>query len=80
MSIEFKKTVAVFDKDASIEEAESLLSWLLENPSRKVNLKALQHAHTAVIQVLLAARPNVSTWPSDGPLSQLLRQHMQPAA
>jgi hypothetical protein len=80
VSIAFKKTVAVFDHDVTIEEAETLLCWLLEKPNRKVNLKALQHAHTAVIQVLLATRPNVSSWPSDGPLSQLLRQHMQHVA
>lgn len=80
MSIKFKQTVAVFDHDACIEEAEMLLRWLLEKPNRKVNLKSLHYAHTAVIQVLLATRPPVSDWPSDGPLSQLLRQHMQQLA
>ncbi len=77
MSIEFTHTVAVFHQDAGLDEAEPLFNWLLENPNRKVNLHALKHAHTAVIQVLLAIRPCVSNWPADGPLAQLLRQHLQ---
>ncbi len=76
MSIEYKKTVAVFTDSCSIEDAESLLTWLIDKPKAKVNLKGLEHAYTAVIQLLLAFKPTVTNWPQSGPLVQLLRQHL----
>ena len=53
MPIAFKKKVAVMTGHCEIEEAESLFTWLNEENSRQVNLKALASAHTAVFQVLL---------------------------
>ncbi len=63
MPIIYKKTVAVLEGVCEIEEAETLLSWLLEHPKGKLNLKRLEHPHTALLQVLMALRPDVSVFP-----------------
>jgi len=65
MPINYKKTVAIVDGLCDIEEAETLLEWLLENPKGKLNLKQLDHPHTAVLQVMIALQPTVSAWPED---------------
>jgi hypothetical protein len=41
------------------EDAESLLRLLVEQPSRAVDWTGCDIAHTAVIQVLLALRPDM---------------------
>ena len=65
MPITYKKTVAVLDEVCEIEEAESLLGWLLEHPKGRLNLKRLSHPHTAVLQVMMALRPEISAIPDD---------------
>ena len=65
MSIELKKKVAVCKDICSIEEAETLLGWLIEQPSGKLNLKQLKHMHTAIVQVIIATKASVSVWPED---------------
>lgn len=72
MPIELKKTVAVCSDFCSIEEAETLLGWLLDTPKGKVNLKQCSHLHTAVIQVLMAVKPTFSALPEDDSLKDVL--------
>lgn len=40
-----------------VEDAEPLLQMLLETPAAAVDWRACQTPHTAVVQVILAARP-----------------------
>ncbi|MCG7371696.1 hypothetical protein MHL40_03260 [Pseudomonas luteola] len=65
MSITFKKSVAVLADQVTVEEAETLLEWLVKNPAAKVNLGDLEHLHTADLQVFMALKPNVSVWPKN---------------
>ncbi len=65
MAIAFKKTKAVFIDIVGVEEAEILLEWLHNHPKGKVDLTPCTHLHTAVLQVLMAARPPVIALPSD---------------
>ena len=65
MTIEDRKTVARLEGTCTVEEAEALLAWLQENPQGKVNLKGCEHLHAAVLQVLMAARPQLSGEPED---------------
>jgi hypothetical protein len=58
-----------------IEDAESLLQLLLRTPGGCVDLRSCNHAHTAVIQVLIAAKPKIRT-PSPAPF---LRFWVEPA-
>ncbi len=72
MPIEFKKTVAVCNGVCSIEEAETLLGWLLENPKGKVNLKSCEQLHTAIVQVLMASKVAFSALPDNAAVQQQL--------
>jgi hypothetical protein len=56
------------------EDAEALLQQLLANPVTNVDWRACETAHTAVVQVLMAARP-ILVGP---PLSVQLRNWVQP--
>ncbi len=75
----FKKSVAVLEGVCTVEEAESLLEWLVEHPRGKVNLKRCEHLHTAVLQVLLAVRPGVSRAPEEPFLAEVIRSLLHPA-
>ncbi|MBK5966348.1 hypothetical protein CCR95_20230 [Thiocystis minor] len=68
MSIEFKRNLAVFREVVSVEEAEGLLEWLQKKPTAKVDLGACVHLHPANLQVLMAAKPVIQTWPTDAQL------------
>jgi len=48
-----------------VEEAEPLLEWLQKKPKAKVDLSKCTHLHTANLQVLMAAKPDVANWPED---------------
>lgn len=63
MAIEYKKSLAVFDDFIGVEEAESLLEWLLKNPKGKVNFVTCTHIHASNLQVLMAVKPTVAAWP-----------------
>lgn len=54
----------------TIEEAEGLLTWLREHPDGAVDLAACTHLHTALCQLLLAARPALLQPPGDPFLRQ----------
>jgi hypothetical protein len=77
MPIELKKTVAHCKDVCAIEEAETLLGWLLDKPKAKVNLKQMQHMHTAVLQVLIANKVTISSWPDDAKLKQYMQWALQ---
>jgi hypothetical protein len=55
-----------------VEDAEVLLQYLLATPEASVDWSACEWAHTAVIQVLLAAR----IAPSGTPKGGFLRNHL----
>lgn len=73
MAIEYKKSLAVFTDFVGVEEAENLLQWLLKNPKGKINLAACEHIHAANLQVLMAAKPQISVGPADEDLQRWLR-------
>jgi hypothetical protein len=75
MPIEFKKNRAIFRDEASVEEAEGLLEWLQTRPSAKADLSACRHIHTANLQVLMAAKTAISSWPRNAEL----RAWLEPA-
>jgi hypothetical protein len=72
MPIEFKKNRAIFRDEASVEEAEGLLEWLQARPVAKADLSACSHIHTANVQVLMAARTGIASWPKDPELRSWL--------
>lgn len=48
------------------DEADELLTLLRENPGIPVDLSELEHLHTALMQMMLAAKTPVTAWPEDG--------------
>lgn len=63
------------DGTCGSEEADALLQHLLSTPAAPVDWRACTYAHTAIIQILLAARP-VLRGP---PASDFLRTYLAPA-
>ncbi|TVQ70541.1 MAG: hypothetical protein EA372_10540 [Chromatiaceae bacterium] len=56
-----------------VEDAEILLDWLLKYPGGKLDLAGCTHLHAANLQVLMAARPQITAWPDDAMLADWLR-------
>ena len=73
MSLEFKKNQVAFKDSISVEDAETLLEWLQKKANAKVDLSACTHLHAANLQVLMAARPNISAWPEDSGFTRWLK-------
>ncbi len=72
-------TVRLTDEDIIVlegacptEDAEALLRLLSSNRQRVVDWRGCEQAHTAVIQLLLAARPKMIGPPAGG----FLRDHL----
>ncbi len=72
MAIEYKKSLAVFDENVSVEEAEGLLDWLIKNPKGKLNLTTCTHIHSANLQVLMAVKPTIANESKDKDLQMWL--------
>jgi hypothetical protein len=79
MPIEYKKNRVVFREVVAVEEAETLLEALQKKPSAKVDLAACTHLHTANLQVLMAARPVIASWPENIELCAWLETALKPA-
>ena len=47
------------------DEGDELLAMLRENPGVPVDLSELEHLHTALLQMMLAAKAQVTAWPVD---------------
>jgi hypothetical protein len=74
MSVRLAGGVIILEGDCPIDEAEPLLELLLANPGASVDWSACGQLHTAVVQVLLAARP-----PMEGePGTPFLRRWIDP--
>jgi hypothetical protein len=64
MSVRVADGVIILEGACPVDEAESLLELLLANPGAPVDWSACGHLHTAVVQVLLAARPAMEGEPA----------------
>lgn len=72
MSVRVDQGVVHLAGRCRVEDAEALLVALQEDPTRTVDLAAVQRMHLAVAQVLLALRPPVRGTPD----SPFLAQHL----
>lgn len=77
MGIEYKKNMAVFRDVVSVEEAEGLLEWLQNKPSARIDLEGCTHLHPANLQVLMAAKSRIASWPADANLRAWLAPVLQ---
>lgn len=74
MTIEVLKSSIKLIDIIEVEEADTLLDWLQNNPKGKVNLEACTHLHAANLQVLMASKAKISEWPEDAALSEWLKK------
>ncbi len=72
MGIEYKKALAIFSENVSVEDAEGLLDWLVKNPKGKINLAACTHIHAANLQVLMVVKPTIAAESKDENLQKWL--------
>lgn len=72
MSVEAAGDIIRLSGRCRVEDAEALLAALLEEGGRPVDLSACQTLHSAVVQVLLAAKPAMVGAPADPALARWL--------
>lgn len=72
MGIRYTKTCAVVVGDVPADDAEALSAWVQARSRPMVCLKQSGHLHSAVLQVLLAWRPQLRSEPGDPWLRQVL--------
>jgi hypothetical protein len=60
MAITFKGKTVTLSDIVTVEEAQALHELLLEKEDLRFDLRKARHVHTAVLQVLIAARPKVA--------------------
>jgi hypothetical protein len=72
MPLDFVGETAVCDGDTVVEDALPLLEFLQSQGSAKVDLGSCTHLHTAVLQVLLAGRPEIIALPQEAFLARWL--------
>lgn len=73
MTIEYMKNQAIFKDVVRVDEAEGLLEWLQKKTAAKIDLSACTHLHSANLQVLMAAKTNVTAWPINAEFADWLR-------
>lgn len=73
MSMRYQNKTIELTDTVAVEEAEELLALLQKYPTAKLDLKACTHLHAACLQVLMATRMTVKTWPQEPKLATWLR-------
>jgi hypothetical protein len=78
MPLNFAENTGVVEGTSIVEDALTLVEFLQSHDDAKVDLGSCNHLHTAVLQVLLMARPEIVSLPREAFLarwlSPLLRQ------
>lgn len=72
MPLNFAGDTAVADGACLVEDALGLLEFLQADGGAKVDLGSCTHVHTAVLQVLFAARPEIVALPREAFLARWL--------
>ena len=65
MSLTVEQNALHLTEWVGVEDAETLLAWLLDHPGGALHLATLKHLHAACLQVLMACRPTLASWPQD---------------
>jgi hypothetical protein len=70
MPLVFTETLVRFESVCTVEDALPLLEFLKGSAMPEVDLLACTHLHTALLQLLLAARPRLASPPADPALAR----------
>ena len=74
MPVLYEHGVIRFREHCAVEEAVELAEKLSQEPMPDLDLSDCYAMHTAVFQLIAAARPRIVGWPEQGPLADLLRK------
>ncbi len=72
MAIRYARSHAHFEGRCAVEEALALVEFLRRRPRGKVALAKCTSLHAALLQVILAMRPTVTSLPADPLLAALI--------
>lgn len=72
MPIKFSGAVARFEGQCRLDEASALFEWLEQTPAAKIDLAECEHMHTAILQILMVAKPELLASPASRFLQQWL--------
>jgi hypothetical protein len=75
MAIRYARAHAHFEGRCAVEEALALVDFLRKHPRAKISLAKCTSMHGALLQVILALRPAVTSLPPDPLLAGLIRHH-----
>jgi len=78
MPFQFAKNMVTAEESCTVEDALPLLEFLQSHRGAKVDLGPCTHLHTAVLQVLLAAKPKITALPREAFLARWLSQTLGP--
>lgn len=78
MGIAYADKGATLTDIVTVEDAEGLLEWLQSHPHGALDLAECSHLHAANLQVMMAARPTIASWPRDAAFADWLRHALQP--
>lgn len=70
MPIRYDADLARFEAACTVEDALPLAEWLEATAAPRVDLSACTDLHTALLQLLLAARPTMTAGPEDAFLAR----------
>jgi hypothetical protein len=74
MPFQFTKNTATAGDSCTVEDAMPLLEYLMSHRTARVDLGQCANLHTAVLQVLLAAKPKIIALPHEAFLARWLSQ------
>lgn len=74
MSVFLERNAIVLAANCGVEEAETLVALLHAHPDMPVDMTAVEWAHTALWQVILAFAPPIKGMPSN----EFILQHLLP--
>jgi hypothetical protein len=80
MPVTVRKGVVRLSGHCLVEEAMTLLEMLQTRAGAAVDLRTCKSLHTALLQVLVAARPTLAALPADPPLADIVRRAVGDAA
>ncbi|MBK1838130.1 hypothetical protein JHL17_11970 [Azospirillum sp. YIM B02556] len=72
MPIRYDADLACFEAACTVEDTLPLAEWLEATAAPRVDLSACTELHTALLQLLLAARPAVTAGPEDAFLARVI--------
>ncbi len=70
MPLVFTESRVRFEAVCTVEDALPLLEFLKVSAAPEIDLSACTHLHTALLQLLLAARPRLASPPADPTLAR----------